>query len=51
MTPDELRATRKEMTADIVETPDLCEASDPPQQVLEYAKDVVSEYLRKRVQL
>lgn len=40
-----------EMVADIVETPDMCEPEDPPEQVLEYAKDVVSEYIRKRAQL
>lgn len=40
-----------EMVADIIETPDFCEPDDPPAQVLEYAKDVVSDYLRKRVSL
>ena len=39
-----------EMVQDIVETPAMCEAEDPPQQVLEYARDVVSEYIRKRAQ-
>jgi hypothetical protein len=38
----------EEMVADIVETPDFCDPSDSPQQVLEYAKDVVSDYIRKR---
>ena len=38
----------EEMVADIVETPDYCEPDDSPQQVLEYAKDVVSDYIRKR---
>lgn len=38
-----------EMVTDIIETPDFCEAEDPPYQVLEYAKDVVSDYLRKRI--
>lgn len=38
----------EEMVTDIVETPEMCDPSDPPQEVLEYAKDVVSEYIRKR---
>ncbi|MBU0754473.1 MAG: hypothetical protein KJ645_05000, partial [Planctomycetes bacterium] len=37
-----------EMVEDIVETPDMCDPDDAPQQVLDYAKDVVSEYIRKR---
>ncbi len=37
-----------EMVADIIETPEMCDPNDPPEQVLEYAKDVVSEYIRKR---
>jgi len=41
----------KEMVTDIVETPDYCEPDDSPQQVLEYAKDVISDYIRKRVSL
>ncbi len=40
-----------EMVADIVETPDMCDPDESPQQVLEYAKDVVSEYIRKRFPL
>lgn len=40
-----------EMVTDIVETPEMCEPEDPPQQVLEYARDVVSEYIRKRAKL
>ena len=40
-----------EMGADIVETPDMCDPEDPPEQVLEYARDVVSEYIRKRAEL
>ena len=40
-----------EMVTDIIETPEFCEQEDPPEQVLEYAKDVVSDYLRKRVTL
>ena len=41
----------EEMVADIVETPELCDPEESPQQVLEYAKDVVSEYIRKRFPL
>jgi hypothetical protein len=41
----------EEMVRDIVETPDMCDAGESPQQVLEYAKDVVSEYIRKRFSL
>jgi len=41
----------EEMVADIVETPESCDPSDSPQQVLGYAKDVVSEYIRKRFPL
>jgi hypothetical protein len=40
-----------EMVADIVETPEMCDPDDPPEQVLEYARDVVSEYIRKRASL
>ena len=41
----------EEMVADIVETPDFCEPDDSPEQVLEYARDVVSDYIRKRFPL
>ena len=41
----------EEMLTDIIETPDFCDPSDSPQQVLEYAKDVVSDYIRKRFPL
>lgn len=40
-----------EMVADVVETPQMCDPGDPPEQVLQYARDVVSEYLRKRAKL
>jgi len=40
-----------EMATDVVETPEMCDPEDPPEQVLEYARDVVSEYLRKRAKL
>ena len=38
-----------EMVTDIIETPDFCEPDDPPEQMLIYARDVVADYLRKRV--
>lgn len=41
----------EEMVNDIIETPDFCESDDPPEQVLIYAKDVVEDYLRKRVKI
>jgi len=40
-----------EMVTDIIETPDFCESTDLPQQILEYARDVVSDYIRKRFPL
>ena len=40
-----------EMVEDIVETPEMCEPEDPPEQVLRYARDVVSEYIRKRAEI
>jgi len=40
-----------EMVADVVETPEMCEPEDTPEQVLAYARDVVSEYIRKRASL
>ncbi|MCI5162055.1 MAG: hypothetical protein D3917_08535 [Candidatus Electrothrix sp. AX5] len=40
-----------EMITDIIETPDFSEPDESPKQVLEYAKDVVSDYIRKRVSL
>jgi hypothetical protein len=41
----------EEMVADVVETPEMCDAGDPPEQVLSYARDVVAEYIRKRFNL
>jgi hypothetical protein len=41
----------EEMVESIVETPEMCDPSDPPEQVLEFARDVVSEYIRKRAKL
>ena len=40
-----------EMVEDIIDTPEMCEPDDSPAQVLEYARDVVSEYIRKRAEL
>ena len=40
-----------EMVTDIIETPEYCDPGDSPQQVLEYARDVVSDYIRKRFPL
>ena len=40
-----------EMVTDIIETPDFSEPDESPEQVLAYAKDVVSDYIRKRVSL
>ena len=40
-----------EMVDDIIDTPEMCEEEDTPEQVLEYARDVVSEYIRKRAEL
>ena len=39
----------EEMVIDIVETPDYAEPGDSPEQILEYARDVVVEYVRKRL--
>lgn len=38
-----------EMAADIVETPEYAEPGESPEQVLSYARDVVIEYVRKRL--
>ena len=40
-----------EMVEDIVETPEMCDPDDSPEQVLQYARDVVTEYIRKRAEL
>jgi hypothetical protein len=39
------------MVADIIETPEMCDPEDAPEQVLQYARDVVAEYIRKRASL
>jgi len=36
-----------DMIEDIIETPDMCDPEDSRDQVLQYARDVVSEYIRK----
>jgi len=36
-----------EMVEDIIETPDMCDPEDSPEDILQFAKDVVSEYIRK----
>ncbi len=41
----------KEMIIDIIETPEMCEPDDSSLDILGYAKDVVSEYIRKRFHL
>lgn len=38
----------EDMVQDIVETPEMCGDDEAPEQVLEFARDVVSEYIRKR---
>lgn len=40
-----------EMVEDIVETPEMCGLEVGPGQVLEFAQDVVSEYIRKQFPL
>lgn len=40
-----------EMVTDIIETPEFCEPDELAQQILEYARDAVSDYLRKRIAL
>ncbi len=37
-----------EMVEEIIETGELCEPDETAEQVLDYARDVVVEYLRKR---
>jgi hypothetical protein len=41
----------EEMVTDIIETPEYCDSDESSQQVLEYARDVVSDYIRKRFPL
>ena len=37
------------MVADIIDTPEFAEPDESPEQVLQYARDVVVEYFRKRL--
>ena len=39
----------KEMVTDIIETPEFAEPGDSPEQVLSYARDLVVEYVGKRL--
>ena len=39
----------KEMVTDIIETPDFAGPDEPPEQVLQYARDLVKEYVSKRL--
>ena len=41
----------EEMVTDIIETPEYCDSDESSQQVLEYARDVVTDYIRKRIPL
>ena len=41
----------EEMVTDVVETPEMCDPEDTPEEVLGYARDGVSEYIRKRATL
>ena len=38
-----------EMVTDIIETPEYAEPGESPEQVLGYARDVVKEYVAKRL--
>ena len=38
----------EEMATDVVETRDFCESDASDDEVLRYARDVVTEYIRKR---
>ena len=38
-----------EMVTDIVETPEYAEPGEGPEQILAYARDVVKEYVAKRL--
>jgi phenylpyruvate tautomerase PptA (4-oxalocrotonate tautomerase family) len=40
----------KEMAADIIETPDFAQPDESPEQVLKYARDLVVEYISKRLE-
>ena len=36
-----------DMENDIINTPDFCDPDDPPDQILKFAQDVVTEYIGK----
>lgn len=38
-----------EMTTDVIETPEFCDPGAGAEEVLGYARDVVREYVRKRL--
>ena len=38
-----------EMVVDIIDTPEFAEPDETPEQVLQFARDVVVEYFRKRL--
>lgn len=40
-----------DMVEDIVDTPDFCDPDDPPEQVLQFARDVIRETIGKRFPL
>lgn len=42
---------RDEMVAEVVETPEFCTPGEPAEQVLRFARDVIGEYVRKRMRL
>jgi len=39
----------EEMVTDVIETPDFAEPGESPEQILQYARDVVKEYVAKRL--
>jgi hypothetical protein len=39
----------EEMATDIIETPEYAEPGEGPKQILQYARDVVKEYVAKRL--
>ncbi len=40
-----------EMVAEVLDTPSYCESTDPPELILRFARDVVAEYVAKRLVL
>jgi len=41
----------EEMVTDIAETPEFCDPEAGEEEVLDYARDVVSEYIAKRIEI